>query len=130
MNPYYYQPGMPIQHLPQQTEPKIYPCVVDSPEQLSTIPPMPNTVYLGLSRDGGSIFQRRMNNDGLMQMLLNMFMQGQFRNHPLMATVNQMMAGKTPEQQRQTIINVARSRGFDLNQLPPELLRSAGLTQQ
>ncbi len=64
------------------------------------------------------------------QMLLNMFMQGQFRNHPLMATVNQMMAGKTPEQQRQTIINVARSRGFDLNQLPPELLRSAGLTQQ
>lgn len=57
-------------------------------------------------------------------------MQGQFRNHPLMATVNQMMAGKTPEQQRQTIINVARSRGFDLNQLPPELLRSAGLNQQ
>ena len=64
------------------------------------------------------------------QMLLNMFMQGQFRNHPLMATVNQMMAGKTPEQQRQTIINVAKARGFDLNQLPPELLRSAGLTQQ
>lgn len=64
------------------------------------------------------------------QMLLNMFVQGQFRNHPLMATVNQMMAGKTPEQQRQTIINVAKSRGFDLNQLPPELLRSAGLTQQ
>ena len=62
------------------------------------------------------------------QTLLNMFMQGQFRNHPLMATVNQMMAGKTPEQQRQTIINVARSRGFDLNQLPPELLRSVGLT--
>ena len=64
------------------------------------------------------------------QMLLNMFVQGQFRNHPLMATVNQMMAGKTPEQQRQTIINVAKSRGFDLNQPPPELLRSAGLTQQ
>lgn len=68
MNPYYYQPGMPIQHLPQQMEPKIYPCVVDSPEQLSTIPPMPNTVYLGLSRDGSSIFQRRMNNDGLMEL--------------------------------------------------------------
>lgn len=62
------------------------------------------------------------------QMLLNMFMQGKFANHPLMATVNQMMAGKTPEQQRETIINVAKSRGFDLNQLPPELLRSAGLT--
>lgn len=31
------------------------------------------------------------------QMLLNMFMQGKFANHPLMATVNQMMAGKTPQ---------------------------------
>lgn len=61
------------------------------------------------------------------QMLLNMFMQGKFANHPLMKTVNQMMAGKTPEQQRQTIINTAKSCGFDLNQLPPELLRSAGL---
>lgn len=53
--------------------------------------------------------------------IFNMFVQGQFQNHPLMATVNQMMAGKTPEQQRQTIRNVAKSRGFDLNQLPPEL---------
>lgn len=59
--------------------------------------------------------------------MLNMFMQGQFQNHPLMATVNQMMAGKTPEQQRETIRNVARSRGFDLNQLPPDVLRQAGL---
>lgn len=55
------------------------------------------------------------------QMLLNMFMQGKFANHPMMRTVQQMMAGKTPEQQRQTVINVARSYGFDLNQLPPEL---------
>lgn len=64
----------------------------------------------------------------MLSMLLNKAMQGQLANHPLMATVNQMMAGKTPEQQRATIINVAKSRGFDLNQLPPELLRSAGLT--
>ena len=48
-------------------------------------------------------------------------MQGQFQNHPLMSTVNQMMAGKTIEQQKETIRNVAKSRGFDLNQLPPEL---------
>ena len=61
------------------------------------------------------------------QALLNMIIQGQFKNHPLMQTVNQMMAGKTPEQQRETIRNVAKSRGFDLNQLPQELLRSAGL---
>lgn len=62
------------------------------------------------------------------QVLLNMFIQGKFANHPLMKTVQQMMAGKTPEQQRQTIINTAKSYGFDLNQLPPELLRSVGLT--
>lgn len=62
------------------------------------------------------------------QMLLSMFMQGQFANHPLMKVVNQMMAGKTPEQQRQTIINAAKSCGFDLNQLPQDVLRRAGLT--
>jgi len=55
------------------------------------------------------------------QVLLNMFIQGKFANHPMMKTVQQMMAGKTPEQQRQTIINTAKSYGFDLNQLPPEL---------
>ena len=62
-------------------------------------------------------------------MLLNMFMQGKFANHPMMKTVQQMMAGKTPEQQRQTVINVARSYGFDLNQLPPDVLQRAGLTK-
>lgn len=56
-------------------------------------------------------------------------MQGQFSNHPMMAQVNQMMAGKTPEQQRQTVINTAKSYGFDLNQLPPDVLRQAGLIQ-
>ena len=62
------------------------------------------------------------------QVLLNMFMQGKFANHPLMKTVNQMMAGKTPEQQRQTSINTAKSYGFDLHQLPPDVLQRAGLT--
>lgn len=65
--------------------------------------------------------------DGILSTLLNKCMQGQFANHPLMATVNQMMAGKTPEQQRQTVINAARSYGFDLNQLPQDVLRQAGL---
>lgn len=64
----------------------------------------------------------------MLSTLLNQFMQGQLANHPLMATVNQMMAGKTPEQQRQTVINAARSYGFDLNQLPADVLRQAGLT--
>ena len=65
----------------------------------------------------------------MLSTLLNKCLQGQFANHPLMATVNQMMAGKTPEQQRQTVINAARSYGFDLNQLPADVLRQAGLTQ-
>ena len=59
--------------------------------------------------------------------LLNRCMQGQFANHPLMETVNKMMAGKTPEEQRLTVINTAKSYGFDLNQLPPDVLRQAGL---
>ena len=63
----------------------------------------------------------------MITMLLNKFTQGQLANHPLMQTVNQMMAGKTPEQQRQTVINAARSCGFDLTQLPPDVLRQAGL---
>lgn len=65
----------------------------------------------------------------MIQMLLNKVIQGQFANHPLMRQVNQMMAGKSPEQQRQTIINAAKSYGFDLNQLPADVLRQAGLTQ-
>lgn len=64
----------------------------------------------------------------MLSMLLNKAMQGQFANHPLMKTVQEMMAGKTPEQQRQTVINTAKSYGFDLNQLPADVLRSAGLT--
>ena len=64
----------------------------------------------------------------MLSTLLNNVMQGQFANHPMMKTVQQMMAGKTPEQQRQTVINTARSYGFGLHQLPPEMLSRAGLT--
>lgn len=64
----------------------------------------------------------------MLSMLLNKIIQGQFANHPLMQQVNQMMSGKTPEQQRQTILNTAKSYGFDLNQLPADVLRQAGLT--
>ena len=65
--------------------------------------------------------------NAMLSTLLNRAMQGQLANHPLMAQVNQMMAGKTPEQQRQTVINAARSYGFDLNQLPRDVLQQAGL---
>lgn len=75
MNPYnYYVPpymqpqAQPIQQLPQQhMDQKVVSYFVDSAEQMSTITPMPNIIYLGLSRDG-KIFMRRMNNDGLMEM--------------------------------------------------------------
>ena len=68
MNPYNtypYAQQAPV--LPQHLEPKIIPYTVDSIEQLSTLPPIPNTIYIGVSRDGSKIFQRRMNNDGLME---------------------------------------------------------------
>lgn len=73
MNPYYTPPYMqqpqPIQQLPQQhMEQRVVSYFVDSAEQLSTLNPMPNIIYLGISHDGGKIFQRRMNNDGLVEM--------------------------------------------------------------
>lgn len=68
MNPYNNYPyPQQIPQIPQHIEPKILSYTVDSVEQLATLPPMPNTIYLGLARDGGKIFQRRMNNDGLME---------------------------------------------------------------
>ena len=75
MNPYMnynqytppYMAPQPIQQIPHPIEPKVVTYTVDSAEQLSGITPMPNTVYLGISRDGSRIFQRRMNNDGLME---------------------------------------------------------------
>ena len=68
MNPYTNYPYMqqaPV--LPQHLEPKIVSYPVDSAEQLATLPPIPNTGYVGVARDGNKIFQRRMNNDGLME---------------------------------------------------------------
>ena len=68
MNPYNNYPYIQqAPMMPQHLEPKIMSYTVDSVEQLATLPPMPNTIYLGISRDGGKIFQRRMNNDGLME---------------------------------------------------------------
>lgn len=47
-------------------------------------------------------------------MLMSKFLQGQFQ--PQMQMFNQMMSGKTLEQQKQTILNMAQSKGFDINQ--------------
>lgn len=68
MNPYNNYPYIQqTPMMPQHLEPKIMSYTVDSVEQLATLPPIPNTIYLGISRDGSKIFQRRMNNDGLME---------------------------------------------------------------
>ena len=72
MNPYYtppymQQPTQPIQPLPQHVEPRVMAYFVDTAEPLSGITPMPNTLYLGISHDGTKVFQRRMNNDGLLE---------------------------------------------------------------
>lgn len=47
--------------------------------------------------------------------LMNRFMAGQLQNMPEMQMFNQMMNGKTPQQQGQTILNIARERGIDPN---------------
>lgn len=48
--------------------------------------------------------------------MMQMMMQGRFQNHPQMALFNQMMQGKNPNQQMETILNAAKSNGFDINQ--------------
>ena len=74
MNPYYTPPYMqqpqaqPIQQLPQQhMEQRVVSYFVDSAEQLSTLNPMPNIIYLGINTRDQKIFVRKMNNDGLME---------------------------------------------------------------
>lgn len=67
-NPPYMQQAQPIQQLPQQhMEQRVVSYFVDRAEQLATINPMPNTIYLGINTKDGKIFMRRMNNDGLME---------------------------------------------------------------
>lgn len=63
-----YQYPQQIPQIQQHIEPRILSYPVDSGEQLATLPPMPNTIYVGISRDGSKMFQRRMNNDGLMEL--------------------------------------------------------------
>lgn len=77
MNPYNFnyvppylqqQQAQTIQQIPQQhVEQKVVSYFVDRAEQLATINPMPNTIYLGINEKDSRIFMRRMNNDGLME---------------------------------------------------------------
>ena len=46
---------------------------------------------------------------------MQMFLSGKLNKHPLMQQFNQMMAGKDYEQQKQTLLNYAKTRGYDPN---------------
>ena len=61
--------------------------------------------------------------------IISNFLMGKFQNHPVMQQFNQMMAGKNPQQQMQTILNMAKSKGFDINQkiFTEEQARQLGL---
>ncbi len=50
----------------------------------------------------------------LIAQILNNFLTGKFQ--PQMQMFNQMMNGKNPEQQMQTILNMAKSKGININQ--------------
>ena len=52
--------------------------------------------------------------NALFGQIMSKFLAGKFQ--PQMQMFNQMMSGKTPEQQMQTILNMARSKGIDINQ--------------
>lgn len=54
-----------------------------------------------------------MNN--ILSNLIMQVMQGKMQNNPLMNTFNQMMQGKNPQQKIQTLLNLAQSRGLDIN---------------
>ena len=59
----------------------------------------------------------------------NLIRQNAMAQNPQMRSLfNQMMQGKTKEEQMQTILNAAKSNGVDINQkvFPEELIKSFG----
>lgn len=51
--------------------------------------------------------------NGVLSQIMNNILGGRFKQQIDM--FNQMMSGKNPQQQFQTIFNMAKSRGFDVN---------------
>lgn len=68
----------------------------------------------------------------LISQLISNFLMGRFQNHPMMQQFNQMMQGKNPQEQMQTILNMAKSKGFDINAkiFTEEQARQLGLKQR
>lgn len=67
--------------------------------------------------------------NGMIQMLVQQVMSGQMQNSPQMQMFQQMMQGKNRSEQMQTLLNLAQSRGLDVNQkiFNENDLRSLGL---
>lgn len=59
----------------------------------------------------------------MLQQGMQMLMSGKLQNDPRMQQFNQLMAGKNYEQQKETLLNFAQSRGFDRNMIA-QLLNS------
>lgn len=53
--------------------------------------------------------------NGLVNMLINNLFTNKLNTMPQMQIFNQMMSGKNPQEQFQTIMNMAKSQGFDIN---------------
>lgn len=51
----------------------------------------------------------------MLENLVQMYITNRFRNDPRLAAFNQMFAGKNTQQGIQTILNLAKSKGFDLD---------------
>lgn len=51
----------------------------------------------------------------MVQQGIQMLMSGRLNNDPRMQQFNQLMAGKNYEQQKETLLNYAQSKGFDRN---------------
>lgn len=66
---------------------------------------------------------------GMLSQMMGQMLQGRFQNHPMQGMFQQMMQNKTTEQKFQTLINSAKSRGFDINEkcFTEQDLRKLGL---
>ena len=67
--------------------------------------------------------------NGMLQQIMQKVMAGQMQNNPAMGLFNQMMQGKSSDQQMQTLINSAKSKGIDVDKkmFSESDLRSLGL---
>jgi len=53
----------------------------------------------------------------MLQQGMQMFLSGKLNSDPRMQQFNQLMNGKSYEQQKETLLNYAQSKGFDRNMI-------------